>query len=74
VCPAQVLHDLATALLSCSTGIDPEAVAANVDKLASWNRCISADALDVLIGYLAATDSESVLSLAISPKQARIEG
>jgi hypothetical protein len=40
---AQVLHDLATVLLSCSTGIDPEAVAANIDKVASWNRCMSAD-------------------------------
>jgi transitional endoplasmic reticulum ATPase len=71
---AQVLHDLATVLLSCSTGIDPEAVAANIDKVASWNRCMSADALDVLIGYLAATDSESVLSLGDVPQTGENRG
>jgi len=58
---AEVLHEFASVLLSCSTGIDPEAVAANVDKLASWNRCISADALNSLVGYLSATESESIL-------------
>jgi SpoVK/Ycf46/Vps4 family AAA+-type ATPase len=71
---AEVLHEFASVLLSCSTGIDPEAVAANVDKLASWNRSMSADALDVLIGYLAATDRESASSLGDAPQTGENRG
>jgi AAA+ superfamily predicted ATPase len=55
---ADLLRDLAAVVLSLSTGIDMDALAANVDKLRPWNRSIPADVLDVLIGYLRAKDSD----------------
>jgi AAA+ superfamily predicted ATPase len=54
---ADILRDFAAVLLSASTGIDMDALAANVDKLRSWNRSIPADVLDVLIGYLREADA-----------------
>jgi hypothetical protein len=35
---AEILHDLAVALLSASTGIDKDSLAANATKLGSWSK------------------------------------
>jgi hypothetical protein len=64
---AEILHDLTAVLLSGSTGIDIDALAANVDKLRSWNRSIPAGVLDVLIGYLQAKNAEPVSALDEGP-------
>jgi len=54
------LRELAAVLLSGSTGIDMDALAANVDQLESWNKGIPSDVLNALIALLSDKASESV--------------
>ena len=59
---AQVLHDFAASLLSCSTGIERDAFPATGGRLRSWNRSIPSDLFGVLIGCLPDQNSTTIIS------------